>query len=114
MNVEIQQQDGITIVKLRGELERQTVPDVEETLTPLIGPGCKILMDMGEVSYISSAGLRLFLLFYRQVDRENGRIALASLQEMIHDTMSITGFLDFFQTYNTVADGLAALRQPAT
>lgn len=110
MNIEIQQQDGIIIVKLRGELERQTVPDVQEALMPLIGPGCKILMDMREVSYISSAGLRIFLLFYRQVDGENGRIVLAGLQEMIHDTMSITGFLDFFQTYATVADGLAALQ----
>lgn len=112
MDVEIQEKEGVNIVKLRGELERQTVPDVQEALTPLISPGCKILIDMAEVSYISSAGLRIFLLLYRQVDGENGRIALASLQEMIHDTMSITGFLDFFQTYATVADGLTALQQP--
>jgi anti-sigma B factor antagonist len=113
MDIEIQQQDDITIIKLTGELERQTLPGVEERLLPLIKPGCKILMDMSEVSYISSAGLRTFLLFYRQVDGENGRIVLAGLQEIIHDTMSITGFLDFFQTYATVAEGLAALQQPA-
>jgi anti-sigma B factor antagonist len=111
MDVEIREKEGVTIVKLRGELERQTVPDVQETLMPLIRPGCKILIDMSQVSYISSAGLRIFLLFYRQVDGENGRIALAGLQEMIHDTMSITGFLDFFETYATLSEGLAALQQ---
>lgn len=114
MDIEIQQHNDIMIVKLAGEMERQTLPGVEEKLMPLISPGCKILVDMREVSYISSAGLRIFLLFYRQVDGQNGRIVLAGLQEIIHDTMSITGFLDFFQTYPTVAEGIAALQQPAT
>jgi anti-sigma B factor antagonist len=114
MNIEIQKQEDVVIVKLGGELERQTVSGVQEKLVPLIGPDCKIVMDMHEVSYISSAGLRMFLLFYRQVDGGNGRIVLTGLQEMIYDTMSITGFLDFFQTYTTVAEGINALQQPLT
>ena len=111
MNVDIQQQQGITIVRLSGELDRLTVPDLQDRLLPLIGPGCKILLDMSQVTYMSSAGLRVFLLFYRRVDGENGRIVLSGLQEALYDTMSITGFLDFFQTYDTAADGLAALRR---
>ncbi len=112
MNVDIRQQKDVTIVKLSGELDRQTVPGLQEELLPLLVPGCKILMDMSGLSYMSSAGLRVFLLFYRQVDGANGRIVLSGLQEMLHDTMSITGFLDFFQTYDTVAEGIAALQEP--
>lgn len=113
MNVDIQPEKDVITVKISGELNRQTVPDLQDKLLPLISTGCKILMDMRDVSYISSAGLRVFLLIYRQVDHEHGRIVLTGLQEMIHDTMSITGFLDFFQTYPTVAEGLNALKQPA-
>ncbi len=113
MNVDIQPEKDVITVKISGELNRQTVPDLQDKLLPLVSPGCKILMDMRDVSYISSAGLRVFLLIYRQVDHEHGRIVLTGLQEMIHDTMSITGFLDFFQTYPTVAEGLNALTQPA-
>ncbi|MCB8984627.1 MAG: anti-sigma factor antagonist [Ardenticatenaceae bacterium] len=111
MNVDIEQEQGITIVRLSGELDRQTVPELQDRLLPLIVPGCKILMDMSNVTYMSSAGLRVFLLFYRRVDGENGRIVLSGLQEMLYDTMSITGFLDFFQTYDTAAAGIAALKQ---
>lgn len=110
MNVDIRQEQGVTIVRLSGELDRQTVPGLQEQLLPLIVPGCKILLDMSNVSYISSAGLRVFLLFYRRVDGENGRIVLSGLQEMLQDTMSITGFLDFFQTYETATEGIAALK----
>lgn len=111
MDVKIGHEGTITIVKLKGELHRKTVPQLQEQLLPLIGPGCKILMDMSEVSYMSSAGLRVFLLFYRRVDSENGRIVLTGLQEMLYDTMAITGFLDFFKTYDTVAEGVIALQQ---
>lgn len=114
MDIEITQQGDITIVTLQGELHRQTVPGVQEKLLPLLMPDCKILLDMSGVNYISSAGLRILLLLYRQVDAEKGRIVLTGLQEMLYDTMAITGFLDFFKTYTSVSEGLAALQQPAT
>ncbi len=114
MNVDIQQDEGIIIIRLSGELDGQTVPALQDKLLPLIVPGCKILLDMSNVHYMSSAGLRVLLLFYRRVDKENGRIVLTGLQEMLHDTMSITGFLDFFQTCDSVAEGIAALKQSRT
>ncbi|MFO7678763.1 MAG: anti-sigma factor antagonist [Chloroflexota bacterium] len=110
MNIKISQQQDVTLITLSGEIHRQTAPMIQEEITPLVIPDCKILVDMRDVTYMSSAGLRLMLLFYRQVETQNGRIALTGLQEMVRDTMSITGFLEFFAVYDTIEEGIASLK----
>jgi len=109
MEIGIRKEQGITIVTLSGELQRQTAPGIQEKILPLIAPDCKILLDLSNVSYISSAGLRLLLLFYRQIEAQHGHVVLTGLQEMVKDTMSITGFLEFFTDYNTIEEGITAL-----
>jgi anti-sigma B factor antagonist len=111
MEIEIREKQNVTIVTLSGELQRQTAPGIQEKILPLVAPDCKILLDMSNVSYMSSAGLRLLLLFYRTIEDQHGHIILTNLQEMIQDTMSITGFLEFFTAYDTVEEGIAALNQ---
>jgi anti-sigma B factor antagonist len=68
---------------------------------------------MQEVAYMSSAGLRMMLLLYRHALGKDSRIALVGLSEEIRDTMSATGFLDFFVVSDTVDSGLALLRAPS-
>lgn len=109
MDIKTSQQEDVTIITINGEIQRQTSPLIQEQITPLITPHCKIVLDMSGVTYISSAGLRLLLLFYRQIEAENGRIVFTGLQEMVHDTMSITGFLEFFAIYHTTTEGINAL-----
>jgi anti-sigma B factor antagonist len=67
-------------------------------------------LDMSQVSYMSSAGLRMMLLLYLQAAGRDSKIALVGLSEEIEDTMSATGFLDYFTTRDTVEAGLEALR----
>lgn len=99
----------VTIVALKGDLDGQTAGAVQDELLPLIRPECKILLDMQGVPYISSVGLRALLLLYRKTAAVGGRIVLCGLSEMLHDTMLITGFLDFFEDYETLEEGLEIL-----
>jgi len=59
---------------------------------------------------MSSAGLRMLLAMYRQVKSSDAHVVLAGLSEEIEDTMSMTGFLRFFTTSETVEAGLAVLK----
>ncbi len=111
MNVETQEAGDVVVVRLVGELDGRTAPQVEDSLVAVIQPGCKVLLEMSGVSYMSSAGLRILLLLYRQITGQNGRVVLVGLQELLRDTMSITGFLDFFEDYESIAEGIAALNQ---
>jgi anti-sigma B factor antagonist len=109
MEIEFETVDGITVVTLFGELDSRTAPIVQEKLLDLPSPEARALLDMSGVSYISSAGLRALLMLYRRMANSDGRVALVGLTESIRDVMTITGFLDFFAAYDTLAEGVAAL-----
>ncbi len=110
MDIQIKSIDNVTIVALTGEINGRNAPEVQEQLLPLAIPGCRILLNMAGISYMSSAGLRTLLMLYRQINRQSGCIALSNLQEMIQDMMSVTGFLDFFTAFATEAEGIEALQ----
>ncbi|MDX2272343.1 MAG: anti-sigma factor antagonist [Cyanobacteriota bacterium] len=110
MDVRVKTVDQVTLVELEGEIDGKTAPMAQEKIVPLTQAGGKMLLDMTHVTYMSSAGLRVLLLLYRQMTSNNGQIALVGLSEDIKDTMSVTGFLKFFTISDTVDSGLAALQ----
>jgi anti-sigma B factor antagonist len=110
MDIRIKEIEDITVVTLIGEINGRNAPDIQEQLLPLAQPGCRLLLDMSDVSYMSSAGLRILLMLYREIDSQHGCIVLSNLQEFIEDMMSVTGFLDFFIAYSNQTEALAALR----
>ncbi len=109
MEINIKTARQVSIVEIVGELDAKTAPQVEEHVLPLVQPGGRILVDMGKVSYMSSSGLRIFLLLNRKVSTSDARLALIGLTENITDTMEMTGFLAHFATYRTLQSGLEAL-----
>jgi anti-sigma B factor antagonist len=109
MEINVKPVEQVTVIEISGEIDSNTAPQAQERVLPLVQPGVKILLDMSGVEYMSSAGLRMLLSMYRQITRQNGGLVLVGLAEEIKDTMSITGFLNFFTTRDTVDEGLEAL-----
>lgn len=110
MDITIKQTQGITIATISGDVDGSTAATLQEHILPLAQTGSKILLDMTHVPYMSSAGLRMLLSLYRKATSVDGKLVLVGLSEEILDTMSITGFLDFFTTCDTVDAGIAALQ----
>jgi anti-sigma B factor antagonist len=98
----------VTVVKLAGEIDASSAAAVQQKVLPLSVPGCKIILDMSKVAYMSSAGLRMLLSVYRQISGNQGRIVLVGLSEELKDTMSMTGFLGFFTVHDLLEAGLQA------
>lgn len=110
MEVKISELEGVTVAALHGELDGRASTEVQEKLLAIARAGLRLLLDLQGVSYISSAGLRTLLMLYRRITNNDGRVVVAGLSEALRDMMAITGFLEFFIAYDTVDEGLAALR----
>lgn len=108
--VSVSELPQVTLIEMVGDVDASTAPLVQQQVLPVAQLKSKILMDMTKVPYMSSAGLRVLLSLYRQVSSQDGRLILVGLSEEIRDTMSITGFLDFFTIYDTLDLGLEALK----
>lgn len=101
--------DEITVIEIVGELDTTTAYNVQNQILPMAEKSRKILLDMSDVTYMSSAGLRILLMLYRTIQEKHGEIVLVGLSEEIKDIMSMTGFLDFFVTFERREDGLQSL-----
>jgi anti-sigma B factor antagonist len=109
MDIVITEQKGAKIVTISGDLDGATTPVAQEKILPLAGPKAYIILDMSGVNYMSSAGLRMLLLMYRTIVGQGGTVALVGISEDLADTMSLTGFLDFFKRFDNLEESLAGL-----
>lgn len=109
MDISVRTVEETTVVDLTGELDAATSATAQQRILSLIGSGGKLLLAMNGVTYMSSAGLRMLLSTYRRVAESGGRLVLVGLSDELRETMSVTGFLDFFVTDDDVQHGLQHL-----
>lgn len=108
MNVTILPELGVTRVELEGSIDGKTAPQIREELFPTLQLAQKIVIDMSRVDYLSSAGLRLLLLLYREITARKGKLVLLRVSPEIRTVMSHTGFLSFFTIADSQQEALRA------
>jgi anti-sigma B factor antagonist len=96
--VEVRQrtENGVPVLEIAGELDASSSATLPDRLLPLIPAGRHVRLDLSQVTYISSAGLRTLLLVYRHAQENGVHIRLNRLPEGVRFVMSATGFLDLF------------------
>jgi anti-sigma B factor antagonist len=92
----------ILIIGIIGRLDTTNYGTLEDKLMSyLISEPVKIVMDCSRMDYISSSGLRVFLLALKKATLLKGRFILADLQETIREIFEIAGFTSIFEIYKT-------------
>jgi anti-sigma B factor antagonist len=108
MEVQSEVRDGLVLVAIEGEIDGSTAPPLQDQILPLITSNCRMLIDMSQVSFMSSAGLRIMLLISRQITQTKGEVVLVGLLPEIHDAMDATGFLKHFKLADSFEAGVEA------
>jgi anti-sigma B factor antagonist len=91
-------------LSLKGKVDSYTAPDLTKAIEKLNHDGqFKIVLDMGELEYMSSAGFRALLIGQRNCKRYNrGEVILAAVPKKIMDALELTGFTPLFRTFEDV------------
>jgi len=101
----------IPIFHLNGRLDMTSSPLLEERLKPLlIVPGQKMVFDCSDLSYISSAGLRVFLSTMRHLSAQGGGVGFALLSPPVGDLFRLAGLEDLFLITPTVEEAATKLQ----
>lgn len=95
--------NGIIItVEVIGRLDAASSAELEEKLDSIIDDGNKnIILDLKDLEYVSSSGLRVFLIILKKVSNLTGKFLLCNLKPNIREIFEISGFVDIFKIYNT-------------
>ncbi|PWR70310.1 STAS domain-containing protein [Methanospirillum stamsii] len=93
LNITEREISGITILDISGRVDAATSSKMEEELTKKVDAGViNIIMNMENLSYISSSGLRVILASLKKVKSAGGKIALLQLQPGPAEVFKMTGF----------------------
>jgi anti-sigma B factor antagonist len=106
MEITFKEQERVTIIQIQGNLDGRTSQEAQDKIMPLIVPGCLLVFDMEKCMMISSAGLRVLLMFAKQIKINGGKGALSGLTEEVGDVMTMTGFDNIFDSYMTLAGAI--------
>ena len=78
-----------------GRLDTNTSPDLNDDIAASLTDVSELVMDIKDLEYISSAGVRVLLSAYK-VMKKQGTMILRNVPEVVHNVLSVTGLLDFF------------------
>lgn len=78
---------------LEGRLDTTTAPQLEAELKANLDGVSELTLDMKELAYLSSAGLRVLLAAQKQMNKQ-GRMVLKNVCETIMEVFEVTGFSD--------------------
>lgn len=110
MKASTRQVDGVTIVDLSGRItlgEGSVV--LRDTVKDLLGKGSKkILLNLGDVSYIDSSGIGELVSAFTSVQRQGGELKLLNLTKKVHDLLQITKLYTVFDVKDDEAGAVAA------
>lgn len=97
----IEESLGKTVVAtVKGRLDSNMSKGFETRLMELSEvPGASLVIDLGEVSYVSSAGLRVLLLAVRKVKAGKGKVALCAIQPQVKEVFDISGLSAVFSIH---------------
>lgn len=108
MNITEREQAGVTIFVLEGRVDSEGAVDLDMMLQAGTADGkYKMILDMSQVRYINSAGLRTLADILTQNKANGGDLRLVNVNPKVRRVLQIIGFDKFFGIYETLEEALA-------
>ncbi len=90
-----------SMISVKGRVDSATAPQFTQAMNHLMDKGIfKLVVDMKDLEYMSSAGFRALLAAQRACRRYNrGEVVLAAVPERIHEALDLAGFTELFRNF---------------
>ena len=106
MEILQENENGITQIIIKGRLDAETAPEADRLIKDTVGKEkIRLLFDLCDLEYVSSAGLRLILQIAKAVYEKGGQIVLCCSNEMVREVLMSSRI----PIVDSVAAGIKAL-----
>jgi anti-sigma B factor antagonist len=101
--------DNVVVLKLHGIIDSGTAQFLEDKFNDLVASNnVRIVADLGDVNYISSAGWGIFVGEIRGIRQRNGDIKLAAMHRDVREVFDLLEFNTLLKPYDTKDEALSA------
>lgn len=92
MTIEFKEEDGFKVLSINGRIDSNTSNELQDKVSEGFENNNQILLDFKDVSYISSAGLRVLLMGQKTATAQKGAFELANVSEQVMKILETVGF----------------------
>lgn len=115
MNIISERMDGILIISPEGRLDAYGASKLDENLIKLIKADVfYVVLDLADVSYLSSGGIRTFLKTQRKLTEREGNLSLCNVKKYPREVLEMAGFDQIFPIYPNRNAAVDSYRKPPT
>lgn len=108
MDISSRQIDQHTVISIKGSIDALTADQVTHHFDEELNNGnAHLVVDLSEVDFMSSAGLRAMLASLKQSRQTGGDLCLAAPQPDVERILKMSGFTSILKTYASVEEALA-------
>ncbi len=110
MEITIRDSGDIKLAYFKGNLDTNTAPTAEEQLRPIFEEsGAKLIINLTETNYVSSAGLRVFLASAKKISANSGAFKLCAPNDVVKEILDISGFSTILDVADSEEDAIASM-----
>jgi anti-sigma B factor antagonist len=102
--------EDIAVLEVEGSIDSKTASEFQNAAMSVVKSQAQVIIDLSKVEFLSSAGLRVLLMIYRQIKVQDGKVVLVGVSEEIQGVMSDTGFISYFIIANSIEEGIKLLK----
>jgi anti-anti-sigma factor len=103
LQLSVTTQNGWKVIHVGGQVDSKTVGELRDFLDQEVQAGSGIALDLSQVPFMSSAGLRTLLTLHRMTKGLGLALSLVGIQPQIEDTMKVTGFYQYFTIHPSLS-----------
>lgn len=102
MEIKLESFKNWQVIKVIGQVDSKTVGDLRDFIDTELKQAHPVALELTEVPFMSSAGLRTLLTLQRKTKDMGVDLALIGVADEIADTMKVTGFYQFFTIFDSL------------
>jgi anti-sigma B factor antagonist len=110
MDITVTSLENCDVVLIKGRIDSYTAPNLSEALNEITQHDqYNIVLDMNDVTYVSSAGLRVLIDIQKTCKKmHQGEVYLLNIPDRVYETLELAGFVPLFKFFKNVDAAIAA------
>ena len=99
---------NVTVVTVSGRVDSVTAAKLDAELTKIVLENQKIVLDLKDVVYMSSAGVRAIVRALQTAQKSAGGVKLANIREQLVQVLKTVGMMEMLQSYSSVDEAVTS------
>ena len=104
--------EGVSVIELKGYLDAHTAPDLETAFQKLLTEKkYNVVVNCRDLSYISSAGLGVFMAYVEDIRKNFGDIKLTNMSPKVYNVFDLLGFPILYEIYKDEHEAVSRFKE---